>query len=47
HDFVTWHYIKYLDTIDQKFLAELDSDAINVHRVLTRSKELIAALKGE
>ena len=47
HDFVTWHYIKYLDTIDQKFLAELDSDAINVNRVLTRPKELIAALKGE
>lgn len=47
HDFITWHYIKYLRTIDEKFLRSLDSDAKNVHRVLHRPAELIAALKGE
>ena len=47
HDFVTWNYIKYLGTIDEMFLGELDSDARNVHRVLNRSAALIAALKGE
>ncbi len=47
YDFVTWNYIKYLNTIDEKFLAELDSDARNVYRVLNRGAELIAALKGE
>jgi len=47
HDYVTWHYIKYLGTIDEHFLRVLDTDATNVNRVLTRPKELIAALKGE
>lgn len=47
HEFVTWHYIKYLHTVDEGFLRELDSDARNVKRVLTRPQELIAALKGE
>lgn len=47
HDFVAWHYIKHLGTIDEKFLAELDSDARNVNRVLMRPAELIKALKGE
>ncbi len=46
YEFVSWHYIKYLNTIDEHFLKVLDSDARNVHKVLNRSQELIAALKG-
>ena len=47
HEFITWNYIKYLNTIDEMFLRALDSDARNVARVLRRPAELIAALKGE
>ncbi len=47
HEFVTWNYIKYLRTIDEGFLRELDTDARNVHRILHRPAELIALLKGE
>lgn len=47
HDFVTFQYIKYLDTIDIKALQGLDNDTRNVNRVLSRPEELLAALKGE
>ncbi len=47
HEFVTFQYIKYLNTVDEHFLAVLNSDVRNLTRVFSRPAELIAALKGE
>lgn len=44
--FVTWNYVKYLNTIDEYFLNELGADLHNVQRVLKRPQEFINALKG-
>jgi SNF2 family DNA or RNA helicase len=46
HEFVTWNYVKYLNTLDEYFLSELGADLRNVKRVLHRPQEFINALKG-
>ncbi len=46
-DSVTWHYLKYLNTVDEYFLAELGADLRNVQRMLSRPESFIAALRGE
>ncbi len=46
HEFVTWNYVKYLNTVDEYFLSELGADLRNVQRVLKRPQEFINALKG-
>lgn len=47
HKFVTWNYVRYMGTYDEIMLMNLNQDMNNVSRVLSRPKELIAALKGE
>ncbi len=46
YDYVTWNYIKYLNTIDEHFLGELTVDMHNVRRVMQRPQALIDALRG-
>jgi len=46
HKFVTWNYIKYMNTIDEYLLLKLDEDFRNMRRVLSRPQELIDFLRG-
>jgi len=46
YEYVTWNYIKYMNTIDEDFLNELTEDMHNVRRVMKRPESLINALKG-
>ncbi|MEK0326694.1 MAG: helicase-related protein, partial [Nitrosopumilus sp.] len=46
HEYVTWNYVKYMNTIDEHFLNELTEDMHNVRRVMKRPESLINALKG-
>ncbi len=47
HKFVTWNYIKYVDSIDESFLSELALDLRNYRRIMGHPKELIEALRGK
>jgi len=46
HEFVTWNYLRYNNTIDEHFLTILSADLRNVGRVQTRPREFIEWLKG-
>jgi len=45
-EFVTWNYIRYIGTVDEDMLMNLNEDMSNVRKILRRPQAIIDALKG-
>ncbi len=47
YPFVTWNYLKYVETLDELLLMNLEINMNSVSRILKRPAAFICALKGE
>jgi hypothetical protein len=47
HPFVTWNYLRYRGTIDDRLLVDLEHNMNNVSRILARPEDYIRLLRGE